>query len=486
MIDAVPTGDLGLDVLLGGGFRLVTKLQDKASATVLVRGGAGAGKTLVGLQAARALAAALGGDVVVGCVEILPSEYVAQVGSARPDINPASVAVLPGRASSPVGPRVFCGLLVDLDPASPDLVASLEALGRDVADAGGRPAVFLVDSLIEGYGIGATAPRTSADAVMKLAAQGGYGLVLCEEVQGDGVSPWVFAADTVLELGVEARERGRWIEVRKHRFGPSVSGRHELDLGGQAVPAVYPDPHAWVAPHARTVMQRYGLRYIDGRGTVPLVWREATDANLDPIEGAFVLVTAPDVSVARGVAASLMPTDDPAAAALFLELDPLIHSDEAWIGGANDVRHVPTVHGPARALRWLVEQVARVSDRPEDWQGPRVRRVLLGDLAPILEAPDALRWVEAVRVFASLVIDADLGSPLIAYSARATPAQSPAWSLLGTIPDACVNIPGDGVVTITERWRIRRPATAPLPGWDALPKCLPQLPRPRGRGTDRR
>jgi len=61
---------------------------------------------------------------------------------------------------------------------------------------GGKPALFIVDSLIEGYSIGANAPRITADALMKLAAQGGYGLVQCEEQINDAPSPWVFAADT--------------------------------------------------------------------------------------------------------------------------------------------------------------------------------------------------------------------------------------------------------------------------------------------------
>jgi len=232
MIRSVPTGDLGLDVLLGGGWRLVTRLPDRESATVLVRGGAGAGKTLVGLDVALGLAKALDGDVVVGCVEILPSEYAAQLRSARGELAEGRLVTLPGSAASTTSPRVFAGLLTEIDPSAPDLVASLEALGRDVVSAGGKPVVFVIDSLIEGYGIGASASRMSADAVMKLAAQGGYGVVLCEEQIGSTPSPWVFAADTVLELGTEARERGRWVEVRKHRFGASVSGRHELEIPG--------------------------------------------------------------------------------------------------------------------------------------------------------------------------------------------------------------------------------------------------------------
>ena len=48
VIRAVPSGDLGLDLLLGGGFRLVKRLPDRESATVLVRGGAGRRQDLGG------------------------------------------------------------------------------------------------------------------------------------------------------------------------------------------------------------------------------------------------------------------------------------------------------------------------------------------------------------------------------------------------------------------------------------------------------
>ena len=101
------------------------------------------------------------------------------------------VGVLPDKPAGGPGPRIFCGLLTDLDTEAPDLVASLETLRSDVARIGGRPAVFVVDSLIEGYGLGGSAPRTAVDALMKFAAQGGCGLVLCEETRSDGTSPWI-------------------------------------------------------------------------------------------------------------------------------------------------------------------------------------------------------------------------------------------------------------------------------------------------------
>src|ERR1700679_387870 len=106
MTTLVSSGDLGLDILLDGGWRFVTRLPNLPSATVLLRGGAGAGKTLLGLQVALQLAKNGGGDVIIGCVEILPSEYAAQMRSARPDISADRIVELPGAGTDGPGPRV--------------------------------------------------------------------------------------------------------------------------------------------------------------------------------------------------------------------------------------------------------------------------------------------------------------------------------------------------------------------------------------------
>jgi hypothetical protein len=104
LIRVVRSGDLGLDVVLGGGWRLVEKLPGNASdfsrparesSTIIIRGGPGAGKTLFSIDVARVLAQALKGDVVVGCVELLPSEYLAQVQSARPELVTAPFGASP-------------------------------------------------------------------------------------------------------------------------------------------------------------------------------------------------------------------------------------------------------------------------------------------------------------------------------------------------------------------------------------------------------
>lgn len=477
MTPSIRTGDLGLDLLLGGGWRLLTRFGDRRSSTVLVRGGAGAGKTLFGLHAALGLAKELGGDVAVGCVEILPSEYGAQVLSSRRDIPEAAVVVLPRTTQHRATTRIFCGLLTDLDPNEPDLVASLEALARDVESAGGKPVVFVVDSLIEGYGLGASAARTSADAVMKFAAHGGYALVFCEESQDSGASPWQFAADTVIEVGVEAHERGRWIEVRKHRFGPSVSGRHELELGGQAAPSVYPEPHAWVTPHRQDVLSRHGFGFGDGRGMSALVWDSALQSTpqQQPIEGALVLVTNPDAGLARDTAAALCPSGNDSPRTLMIELDPLILHETETSSDVMEVLHVPTVHGPARALRAFVRKFAQAIEQ----QPPimPVRRVLLGNLGLILEAPEARGWMEAVRVFASLILETGLGVPVIAYASVREGAPTP--SILTAYPDVHVEMAGVGGM-ISERHRGRRRGIH-WPGLQHLREGFQAVPRPRHR-----
>ena len=92
------------------------------------------------LDVALALAAAPGGDVVVACVELLPTEYFAQIEAGRaqlvsqyrdgPPLAETTVIVLPQTASvlSSKSPGIFCGLLLELGDDVPDLVAGLESL----------------------------------------------------------------------------------------------------------------------------------------------------------------------------------------------------------------------------------------------------------------------------------------------------------------------------------------------------------------------
>ena len=418
MIRTVPTGDLGLDLLLGGGWRLVKRLADRESATVVVRGGPGVGKTLMALDVARGLARGLGGDVAVGCVEVLPSEYVAQLHSARRDMVDGSVVVsIPVQDHFPAreGSRVFCGLLGDLDPSAPDLVAGLETLRSEVRAAGGRPVVFVVDSLIEGYGLGASASRLTADAVMKFAAQDGSGLVLCEETAGDAPSPWVFAADTVIELGTRGRDEGRWIQVRKHRFGASATGGHPFELAGWGQSRVLPRAEAWLHQGVvREVLEKYGWHYVPARGTPALHWPKAIHAPI-PVEsfgGSFAFIAAPDSSTARRLAFGLLPEPKKSKRDSILELDPITLRSHSWSGDRVDVHYTPTAGGAEAGLLNLVVSLGK---RLFGEGAEQPRRVILGDVARVASSAEAGQWAEAVRVLAVLLRETGQGIPLIVY-----------------------------------------------------------------------
>ena len=234
------------------------------------------------MDVALALAGALNGDVVVACVELLPTEYFAQIEAGRAELvqcEPPRVIMLTQTIplSPAKSPRIFCGLLPELIGPEPDLVAALETLHRDALLLNGKPMVFVVDSLIAGYGLGPTSPRQNIDALMKFAAQEGLGLVLCEEASDDTPSVWDFAADTLLVLE-QQRTGERQILVRKHRYGASATEAHQLEIRGWGQPRVYPRPNAWrgvnriastLCAHGWQFRNGYPnphLRWIDGLG----------------------------------------------------------------------------------------------------------------------------------------------------------------------------------------------------------------------------
>ncbi|HLM43036.1 MAG TPA: hypothetical protein VK458_04165, partial [Myxococcaceae bacterium] len=75
----------GLDLALGGGIWTVHRMPEtNPSATLLIRGLPGSGKTAFGTLLAGALGRALEGDVAYGCVELLPVELQAQHENLRP------------------------------------------------------------------------------------------------------------------------------------------------------------------------------------------------------------------------------------------------------------------------------------------------------------------------------------------------------------------------------------------------------------------
>lgn len=244
------TGITGLDLVLGGGLRFVERVAGAGeSTTVLVRGAAGTGKTLLAMHLAAAVAKALSADVAVACVELLPLELQTQLAGFE-ETRPLLPVRVDDEVAAGASPRIFARMLQPQpehtdDPMGDEVVQLLEWVTR----CGGDPRVLVVDSLSDGYGLGGKIARAAADALAKLAAQRGLCLILVEEVTRLVPTPWCFAVDTVLELrldGFEGRAReDRSLSVTKHRFGPSDAGPHELMLNNQRVD-VLPEPEAWV------------------------------------------------------------------------------------------------------------------------------------------------------------------------------------------------------------------------------------------------
>lgn len=261
----IPTGILGLDLLLGGGIRVLRRWEDlDESATILLRGPPGSGKTVLGLQLAGALARALGADVAYGCVEILPTELAAQhAGLKRADVAermvlaqlaaPDSSAHFPPLPAEAAECRIYAGTL-DIGGDGEEqgrILPALLGLLDEVEVSGGRKRVLVVDSLSDGYHLGSEAPRRLADDLCKLAVERGIVLVLLEETADDRPSVWSFATDVVIELTAPRDEESdpaapaeRQISVRKNRFGPTVQGRHHFDIRGGVGAQI--SPQTWI------------------------------------------------------------------------------------------------------------------------------------------------------------------------------------------------------------------------------------------------
>jgi len=259
----------GLDLALGGGIWTVHRMPEtNPSATLLIRGLPGSGKTAFGTLLAGALGRALEGDVAYGCVELLPVELQAQHENLRPPqqarerilVPPFPKVTPPGNATC----RIFAGLL-ELGASGEEqahLGRAVNSLLEEVTVAGGRrPSVLVIDSLSDGYGLGSSASRPLADALSKLAAEQGLVLILLEETVDSRPSTWSFTADVVLELasGEEDRTPGspapfeRRVTVIKNRFGPSDAGPHRFELLPSGL-HVFPRPTAYLAPWARHLL----------------------------------------------------------------------------------------------------------------------------------------------------------------------------------------------------------------------------------------
>jgi hypothetical protein len=437
LIRTVPTGDVGFDVILGGGWRLIERLPGRESATVVIRGGPGTGKTLLSVDVALALAGALSGDVVVACVELLPTEYVAQIEAGRaelvsqyrdgPPLAESTMIILPQTAPVPAskGPRIFCGLLSELGDDVPDLVAALELLSTEVTALNGQPAVFVVDSLIAGYGLGPSTPRQNVDAVMKFAAQGGLGLVLCEETTDDSPTVWDFAADTLLALE-HHRGGGRQILVRKHRYGASATGEHQFEIRGWRQPRVCPRPDVWLGTHRNySTLQTYGWRFLNGHGYPPLRWIDDLAPSPEPRDYncSLAVISGPNLELARKLAFGLVPVGTESQKDVVIDLDPVGFDSDGWSSKNVAVRSLPIAAGVNAAICELVEYLGRqlFGDKDSD----RPRRLIIGDVGTVAAFADPSLWAEGIGVIAALVAESGWGIPVIVYDSNSLTATGP-------------------------------------------------------------
>ena len=492
MIRIVPTGDIGFDVILGGGWRLIERVPQRESATVVLRGGPGTGKTLLSVDVALAIAKALNGDVVVACVEILPSEYLAQIEAGRSELvlkwrdGPAAqdtpVVILPTTTQVvySTSPRIFCGLLPELNDVEPDLVAALESMQKEVLTLNGKPKVFVVDSLIASYGLGPSSPRQNVDAVMKFAAREGLALVLCEEATNDTPSAWEFAADTVLALEHD-RAGDRKIFVQKHRYGASATGVHQLEIRGWKQPRVYPRPEAWLDGHRiKMTLGEYGWSFVKRLGSPPLRWIDGLGPEV-PVEHrcSFAIVSAHNLEVARKLAFGLVPTTAKSEYDILIDIDPLRFASGEWSWPLHKVHghDLPAAAGAKAAICGLVEYLGRNLFHGDITMRPR--RIIIGDIATLAAFTDHALWAEAIAVVATLVAESGSGIPVIAYDSRYS-TDTGSLGALRQRADLKIDANGNSVGVTSLRDGTVYSFSLNESIYDPPKKALTKLPRARG------
>lgn len=218
------SGDSGLDLLLGGGFRPFPRGQERPSLTVLVRGPAGCGKTVLAASIASHIAGQRAGNVAYACVELLPEELKAQLDGLG---VPEAQVQTPPFADRPQPHRLFAGLL-PFDPRSPS-PGFLDSLDQFV-DSVPNATVLVIDSVSSGYGLVDGSRPELVDGVCKFSAGRGLFTIIVEEAERVGGSAWPFATDVVIELR-RGEDTSRELWISKNRTGPADEGWTRFRIG---------------------------------------------------------------------------------------------------------------------------------------------------------------------------------------------------------------------------------------------------------------
>jgi KaiC/GvpD/RAD55 family RecA-like ATPase len=466
----------GLDLVLGGGIRVLKRVAGAAeSATLLIRGPAGSGKTLFGTQLAASIARKLQTDVAYGCVELLPEELRAQHESIRGadvaeqvvplggedagspqsetssrygrggDLGPVAENVprLDASFDSPQGGwvdpsregegatqselapvRIYAGTL-DLGQEGQTverLGGALEALLDVTRRRAGRPVrILVVDSLSDGYGLGSSAPRLLADGISKFAADEGLVVILLEETLDERPSVWSFAVDTVLELGwaeVSGRlQRKLWIP--KNRLGPMVPGPHHLLISGGEGVKIHPHIEAY---RRERVLQRLREPLIPAEVQQSWALKRLKEFEwLPPFRSCVTAVVGGDATAVRRLALGV------GAGRLQKPLDELLGGDLFFRIGHTGGHEVPPMPSRQLGLSFLNDGASLLSMLREFLEalngvGKSPRRIVVGDLRDLRYHTNAQDIVSALSVAAALL--RELQIPLVLFDTLKVPGSS--------------------------------------------------------------
>ena len=416
----LPLGIPGLDLVLGGGIRTLPRVEGvNESATILLRGPPGSGKTLLGSQMASSLARLLKGPVAYGCIELLPMELAAQLA--------AFGAVFPPVSTPPFGPSpaIAAGLLdlgdegAEVETIEPAIRALLEEVGK----LGAKPRVLVLDSLSDGYRLGASVPRVVADGLCKLAAAEGLVLFLLEETVDPKPSPWSFAADVVIELGSAEEEsvRGaagqleRRLVVSKSRFGPVDLGPHLFQVDKHGV-QVFPRPAAYLT--AESAVSAFGGDWWEGQAQTWLPNVRLLDSL--PFRRSVACVYGPEQGrvhrVATVVGATLVPVGPADGLDLWVRVDQSAIG-YTWVGTQSLI--LPAGNPFSNGHRF-VESV-RVAFDALRLRNRKIRRVLFGDLRVLRTFRDPVDMRRALAVLVGALRENSLPCVLFETDASGAP-----------------------------------------------------------------
>ncbi len=228
---------------------------DRGTTSILVRGGAGTGKTTFALALAHAIAKTNGGLVLYLTTEFSPVEInfkATLIGLAE-----EAVDVWPGRADLTPG-GVVVENLSEVRQGQPVLSSaerrrsSIDAvwgLLHPQKEGSGMPALSVRSVVIDALtlpepGENDGAQRAELVAFVQALENEGVSVVLVEEL-APGTAAWSsFVVDVVFELAFqpdpETQDLRRKLTLSKCRYALSIPGPHDYGLEDE-VPAVWPD-----------------------------------------------------------------------------------------------------------------------------------------------------------------------------------------------------------------------------------------------------